>query len=316
MAPTQAGGAQVAPIPVSAARAEREAAAAARRSGVEPLEIARRVAAVLNAGPREPKFMWLTGLTTDGTIVVANNYGLGYISPWVKLPAPVKFAFADESIPIAERAKWVTFPIAALQGWAESHHTALRAVIAMEDQFEGFDSGCAEIKLQPDDIPTAGKMEGRSRLEVLAPDVAIRLASVPDTALADLLPPPPADPEPPEDRRMNLLMEVFRPLLSSDSGRIPLQLKAMAEFADHMQKMALHSAYTAADAEALRIDTEDAIYWQHVGVLSRDALGTMPEGSQSSERHRSRKWRRRVTRHAFDLSGPAESTRYRGCNAT
>lgn len=115
---------------------------------------------------------------------------------------------------------------------------------------------------------------------------------------------------------MNLLMEVFRPLLSSDSGRIPLQLKAMAEFADHMQKMALHSAYTAADAEALRIDTEDAIYWQHVGVLSRDALGTMPEGSQSSERHRSRKWRRRVTRHAFDLSGPAESTRYRGCNAT
>lgn len=88
-----------APIPVSAARAERDAAARAlRRSDHDPIEVARRIAAALNVGPKDPRFMWLTALTKDGSIVVANNYGLAYIPENVKLPEQVKFASADESI--------------------------------------------------------------------------------------------------------------------------------------------------------------------------------------------------------------------------
>ena len=67
---------------------------------------------------------------------------------------------ADESIPATVRGTWATYPILALHGWAQHHDTDLRAVIATEDQFKGFDPGAPKIVLRPDDIPDNGTMEG------------------------------------------------------------------------------------------------------------------------------------------------------------
>ncbi|MEA2742447.1 MAG: hypothetical protein QOG25_818, partial [Acetobacteraceae bacterium] len=105
VAPT-AGGIAGAPVPVSVARAERDAIArATRRSGGnDPAQMARRVAAALNAEPSvDFGFYWMTGLAADGSIVVANSYGIGYIPEGVNLPEQVKVASADESISAAER---------------------------------------------------------------------------------------------------------------------------------------------------------------------------------------------------------------------
>ncbi len=270
-----------APVPVSAARMERDAiavsstAAALRRkqAGNDPLATARRIGAALNMGhTKDPGFYWVTGLTKDGAIVVANTYGLGYIPDGVKLPEQVKLASADESIPAGVRGSWATYPIVALHGWAQHHDTTLRAVIATEDQFKGFDPGAAPIILQPDDIPESGQMQGRDRLTVISPDVSGRLMKMSDAALMELLPPAQVDVEGPENRRVELLLEVFRPLLSSDPGRIPVQLEAMVNYADHMQELAIHNAHTAADGEAQRSAIADWLYWQHVGVLTSDAL--------------------------------------------
>ena len=166
-----------APVPVSTARAERDAIAAASTAGAlrrqtggnNPLELARRIGAALNVGIIDFGFFWVTGVTTDGRIVVANSYGLAYIPDGVNLPNQVHMATADESIPIDERAKWATYPILAVQGWAQHHNIPLRAVVATETQFADFDPGVAKIILQPDDIPDSGTMEGRNRLEVIAP---------------------------------------------------------------------------------------------------------------------------------------------------
>lgn len=266
-----------APIPVSAARAERDAAARAlRRSDHDPIEVARRIAAALNVGPKDPRFMWLTALTKDGSIVVANNYGLAYIPENVKLPEQVKFVSADESISPQQRGTWATYPMLALHGWAQARDTTLRVVIGLEEQLKGFDSGAASIVLQPDDLPEDGTMQGRSRLAVIAPDVSERLAKIPDSGLLDLLPPAPVDPQPPEDRRVKLLMEVFRPLLIKDPARISKQLKAMIVYAGYMYEAALHRAYTASDPGVLRAAITEALYWQHLGVLNSDAVAEDP----------------------------------------
>lgn len=198
-------------IPVSKARAERDAIAdaatadAERRQGggSDPLRLARRIAAALNApganGAGELGFFWVTAVTTDGAIVVANSYGLGYIPDGVQLPEQVQMASADDAIPIAERARWATYPVMAVQGWAQHHDQKLRAVIATEEQLANSDPGAAKVVLKPDDIPDSGDMVGRSRLEVLDPEAAYRLAETTDVRLVDLLPPAPADATPSAD---------------------------------------------------------------------------------------------------------------------
>lgn len=198
------------PIPVSAARAERDAIAdaatadAARRQN-DPLRLARRIAAALNApdsgGLGDFGFFWVTAVTADGTIVVANSYGLAYIPDGVQLPEEVYMASADDTIPAAERARWATYPVMAVQGWADHHDMKLRAVIATEEQLAKSDAGAAKIVLEPDDIPESGGMVGRSRLEVVDPAAADRLAGTADVRLVDLLPPAPATAEPPADQR-------------------------------------------------------------------------------------------------------------------
>ncbi|MGF2943968.1 hypothetical protein [Mycobacterium sp. Lab-001] len=195
----------MAPIPVSAARAERDAIAEAataeatrrKNGGADPLRLARRIAAALNApgggGQGDFGFFWVTAVTTDGAIVVANSYGLAYIPEGVQLPEPVLLASADETILPAERARWATYPVTAVQGWANHRDAKLRAVIATEEQFANSDPGAAKIVLTLEDIPAAGQMVGRSRLDVVAPAAAERLAETADVRLTDLLPPAPAD---------------------------------------------------------------------------------------------------------------------------
>ena len=179
-----------APVPVSTARAERDAILAAstpggrRKAGDgDPLQRARHIGAALNVGVMDFGFFWVTGVTADGTIVVANSYGLAYIPDGVHLPEHVKMATADESITPAERATWATYPILAVQAWCRHHDKQLRADVATEEQFANFDPGVAKIVLTADDIPGDGTMNGRSRLEAIAPDAAQRLIAVADTGL-------------------------------------------------------------------------------------------------------------------------------------
>jgi hypothetical protein len=271
-----------APVPVSAARAERDAILSASTAGAmqrrsnnssAALIQARRIAAALNIGVRDYGFFWVTGLTADGSIVVANSFGLGYIPDGVNLPAQVTLATADESIPPAERAKWATYPILAIQGWAQRHDQRLRAVIATEEQFARFDPGAAKVVLQPEDIPDTGKMAGRSRLEVIAPGVAARLASVSDATLVELLPPASADTAAPEDNSNTLWFELTKPLMSTASDRGINHLKAFVDYADHAQEQALYRAHAAVDPPAQRAAIEDWVYWQHLSVLISDAIG-------------------------------------------
>src|SRR6201999_3605013 len=202
-------------------RAERDAIAAAatagalrRQSGAsgsssDPLQLARRIGAALNAEPNmDFGFFWVTAVTVDGQIVVANSYGLAYIPEGVNLPEQVRMASADESIAVGDRAKWATYPILAVQGWAQHHNVRLRAVVATEDQFKNFDPGTAKVTLQSDDIPESGKMQGRNRLAVIAPEAASRLAAVGAGDLTELLPPAPSDTNAPEDESAALWFEV------------------------------------------------------------------------------------------------------------
>jgi hypothetical protein len=275
-------GAPPAPVPVSAARAERDAIAAASTAGAlrrqaggnNPLELARRIGAALNVGIIDFGFFWVTGITTDGRIVVANSYGLAYIPDGVNLPDQVYMATADESIPIAERAKWATHPVLALQGWSQLHNTSLRAVVATEAQFADFDPGVAKIVLLPDDIPDSGKMQGRSRLEVIAPQAAARLASVADAGLTELLPPAPTDPNPPADESQALWFEVAKPLMSTSTHRGFAHLEAFLTYANHAQDLAEYRAHTSTDAATQRAAIADWVYWQHVSVLISDAVST------------------------------------------
>ncbi|TXI60486.1 secretion protein EccK [Mycolicibacterium mageritense] len=266
-------------MPVSAARLERDAVIAATSGGSsrgkshDALTVARRIAAALNAiQVADFGFFWMTAVAADDTIVVANSYGIGYIPEVVNLPAQVKFANIDESIPPADRGKWTSYPLLMLQGWAQHHNNPLKQVIATEEQFKGSDPGVAKIVLQPDDIPTVGTMQGRSRLEVVAPHAAERLSATSDFTLTELLPPAPADSSPPEEDQFMKWFSVMQPLMSEMDGRVAAHLKAFVDYAEYAQAQALHTAYTATDSAVQRSAIADWVYWQHLSVLMSDAL--------------------------------------------
>lgn len=269
-----------APVPVSAARAEREAVASAATAGAlrrqhrgnDPVQLARRIAAALNANVFDFGFYWVTALTTDHTIVVANSYGIGYIPVNVHLPQGVQMATADESIPAADRARWATYPILAVQGWTQHHNQRLRVVIATEDQFQGFDPGAAKIVLQPEDIPVDGTMQGRTRLEVLAPGAAATLAATRDDSLSKLLPPAHTDATAPKDKSAVLWFEVCKPLMSTSTARGAAHLAAMRTYSDHAMQLALHRAQTATDVAEQRTAIADWVYWQHESSIIAEAI--------------------------------------------
>ncbi|MGE2836483.1 secretion protein EccK [Mycobacterium sp. SMC-4] len=276
-----------APVPVSAARAERDAVATAATAGAlrrqhqgnDPTQLARRIAAALNVNIFDFGFYWVTGLTTDGTIVVANSYGIGYIPANVRLPQGVQMATADESIPATDRARWATYPILAVQGWTQHHNQRLRVVIATEDQFQGFDAGVAKIVLQPDDMPEDGTMQGRTRLEILAPGAASTLSATRDDELSKLLPVAQTDSTAPEDKSAALWFEVCKPLMSTSTARVNAHLEAMRTYSDHAMQLALHKAQTATDATEQRAAIADWVYWQHESSIIAEAMETATASS-------------------------------------
>jgi hypothetical protein len=269
-----------APIPISAARAERDAIVAASTAGAlrrqtggpDPLSLARRIAAALSVGVVDYGFFWVTGLTTDGMILVANSYGLAYIPDGVNLPEQVRMATADSAIPAVERGTWATYPIIAIQGWARHHGKQLRALIGAPGAFTNSDPGVYAEELRPDDLPASGKMQGRSRFEVIAPQAAAQLRAISGAGLTELLPPAPADINPPADRTSSLWFEVAKPMMSSNPNRGVAHLEAFLAYADHAQELALYRAHTAPDAAAQRAAITDWLYWQHLGGLITEAV--------------------------------------------
>lgn len=267
-----------APIPVSSARAQKDAIADAtnRHAGGDVMRAARRIGAALNApdllNKADFQFFWITAVTTDSQIVVANSYGMGYIPEAVTLPEGVQLVSADSAIPAAERARWATYPMLAIQGWAAAHDITLRAVIATEAQFREFDPGVYREVLREEDIPPSGKMRGRSRLEVVAPEQATQLAEVSDLRLIDMLPPAPVDANPPTDQRGTLWFEVYKHLMNSDPGRGVEHLQAFVTYAGHAQELALYRAHVAVHAVEQRTAVADWLYWQQLSDLMADAL--------------------------------------------
>ncbi|WP_157625912.1 hypothetical protein [Mycobacterium sp. 155] len=273
-----------APVPVTAARAERDAIAAAqtanalrrKQAGNDPLQLARRIAAALNASPSIPKygwgFVWATGLTVDGGILVANSYGIAYIPDEVNLPEQVRMVSADESIPASDRAKWATYPFLALQDWAQHQGVRLQAVVGTQEQLTGIDPGVTKMVLDESDIPEDGRMQGRSRLEIIAPDAAAMLAATSDSGLTELLPPRPADDTAPADKSQSLWRELQKPLMRTTEGREVAHLEAFINYANHQGELALHRAHIASSPDEQRAAIADWVYWQHISVLISDSL--------------------------------------------
>jgi hypothetical protein len=276
--PSSSGEAAPAPIPVSSARAEKDAIAAAtrRNAGGAEVQLGYRLAAALNARDMVNKgdfrFVWLTAVTSDGQIVVANSYGLGFIPEKVKLPEQAIMASADESIPVAERARWATYPNLALQGWAAHHDATLRLMIAKREHFAGIDPGVPTKFVVDEDIPASGTMAGRSRLEVLAPGDAARLSGLSDLGLMDMVPPAPVDASPPVDQRSVLWFDVVNQMMTSDPERGAAHLQAFTAYAAHAQELALYRVHAAVHAVEQRGAVADWLYWQRLGELLDEAL--------------------------------------------
>jgi hypothetical protein len=238
--------------------------------------LARRIAAALSApnsiGERHFKFHWVTAVTTSGEIAVANSYGMAYLPDKARLPERVHMASADDEIPPAERARWATYPLIALRGWADHHGHELRAVIATEEGFGDSDPGVTKIVLEADDIPETGEMTGRSRLAVADPKAATLLASTPDDKLLELLTPAPADESVPDEELPMLWIEVTVPLLSAESGREHAHLEAFRTFAFHTQHAVLTRARAAVGADVQRSAVADWLYWKYLTALHDAAL--------------------------------------------
>ncbi|CDO86024.1 hypothetical protein AWC29_28715 [Mycobacterium triplex] len=270
-------------IPVSAARLERDARAdaakadAERRAGPDPLQLARRIGAALNAADRggamDLGFFWVTGVTAEGAIVVANSYGLAYIPDGVELPEKVYMASADETIPAGERARWATYPVMAVQGWAAHHEMELRAVIGTAEQLANSDAGVPTVVLEPDDIPETGDMIGRPRLTVVDSEAAERLAATPDTRLTDLLPPlpegaepaPEPAPEPPPEPAEVVDPETAAVLV--DPGARPLRMGEL------LAQMPLPSAGADAPAAGKPSDNRFMLWFEVMKPMASNASG-------------------------------------------
>ncbi len=151
-------------------------------------------------------------------------------------------------------------------------------MIATEEQLADSDPGVAKVVLAADDIPDSGVMSGRSRLEVVDPEAAERLAETPDARLIALLPPAPADAEAPADtpgdQRSFLRLQVLKPLVSSDPRRQEPHLRAFHAYATYVQEAALKEAHTAVDPVAQRCAAEDWLYWKRLAGLLDAALST------------------------------------------
>jgi len=271
-------------VPVSASLAARDAIASAdagRRQGAEALRLARRVAAALHAPDslegEDAAFFWVTGVTADDMIVVANNFGLAYIPAGVALPEKVHMATADSEIPAAERAGWVPDPIKAVRGWAAHHRTKLTALIATEEGAAQCEEGSITVVLKPDEIPDSGAMEGRSRLQVVDPEAAQRLTASTHLELPELLPAedipaprdapanaPAAHPDGAMEKPQARSAERPQPDNSRDIARFRLRVATA-------HRTALRRARSAAEAATQRFEIAEWLYWKHLVDLAEAA---------------------------------------------
>lgn len=242
----------------------------------EPVALARRIAATLNAEDRpeklSPGFFWATGVTTDGHILVSNCYGLGFVPAGQKLPREVRLVTVDDSLPVAERASWASWPWRALAGWARAHGVGLLTVIGTEEQLLEVDIDSSPTVLADDDILPTSEMVGFDRLELIAPVHAKLLAATADERLMTLLPPPLAYDGAPVDRSKDLWAAVGAHTIANGPGREIAQLEALLAFADHSEELAICRAYTVSDPVAQRTAIADGLYWHYLAQLTHDAL--------------------------------------------
>jgi hypothetical protein len=281
----QSQGAAAAPIPVTTSRAEKDAiAAAARGQSVQrprntdaDVETAVRIAAALHAPPSIPEgswqFTWAVGVTTEGQILAANSYGVGFIPDKVCLPSQVTLVSADERIPAGERGRWVRYPFVALQAWAAFHEKTLRVIVGTEDELKPHAGSVNTRTLLDEDIPDDGTMKGRNRFEVIAPQIAERLAAWPDTELIDMLPPQPVQLVAPDIKAgEKLWLMAIAPLMQTTGENYrPQHLAALAKYAAHREAVGLYQAYTAPFVAAQRDAITEWLYWGHLSAILADA---------------------------------------------
>ena len=280
----QQNAAAAAPIPVTAARAERDAMAAAARAGLvrksagdADVQFAERIAAALHAPPSIPpmawNFVWAVGVTTDGEIIAANSYGVSFIPDGMCLPSQVVFVSADERVPAGQRGRWVREPFVALQAWCTFHEKTLKVVIGTEQEVQPYAGSLQTRVIPPEDIPTDGLMKGRTRLEVIAPEAAAKLAEWPDAQLHEALPPQPVQLVPPDAAAIGKAwMESIRPLMQTTGETYrTAHLEKLAAYGRLQESAALYRAYTAPYAADLRAAITDWVWWQQFSTIQGDA---------------------------------------------
>ncbi len=280
----QQNAAAAAPIPVTAARAERDAMAAAARAGLvrksagdADVQFAERIAAALHAPPSIPpmawNFVWAVGVTTNGEIIAANSYGVSFIPDGMCLPSQVIFVSADENVPAGQRGRWVREPFVALQAWCTFYEKTLKVVIGTEQEVQPFTGSLQTKVIPPEDIPTDGLMKGRTRLEIIAPEAAAKLAEWPDAQLHEALPPQPVQLVPPDPAAIGKAwMESIRPLMQTTGETYrTAHLEKLAAYGRLQEAAALYRAYTAPHAADLRAAITDWVWWQQFSTIQGDA---------------------------------------------
>lgn len=280
----QQNAAAAAPIPVTAARAERDAMAAAARAGLvrksagdADVQFAERIAAALHAPPSIPpmawNFVWAVGVTTNGEIIAANSYGVSFIPDGMCLPSQVIFVSADENVPAGQRGRWVREPFVALQAWCTFYEKTLKVVIGTEQEVQPFAGSLQTKVIPPEDIPTDGLMKGRTRLEIIAPEAAAKLAEWPDAQLHEALPPQPVQLVPPDPAAIGKAwMESIRPLMQTTGETYrTAHLEKLAAYGRLQEAAALYRAYTAPYAADLRAAITDWVWWQQFSTIQGDA---------------------------------------------
>lgn len=280
----QQNAAAAAPIPVTAARAERDAMAAAARAGLvrksagdADVQFAERIAAALHAPPSIPpmawNFVWAVGVTTNGEIIAANSYGVSFIPDGMCLPSQVIFVSADENVPAGQRGRWVREPFVALQAWCTFYEKTLKVVIGTEQEVQPFTGSLQTKVIPPEDIPTDGLMKGRTRLEIIAPEAAAKLAEWPDAQLHEALPPQPVQLVPPDPAAIGKAwMESIRPLMQTTGETYrTAHLEKLAAYGRLQEAAALYRAYTAPYAADLRAAITDWVWWQQFSTIQGDA---------------------------------------------
>jgi hypothetical protein len=159
----------------------------------------------------------------------------------------------------------------------------LTALIATEEGAARCEEGSISVVLKPDEIPDSGAMDGRTRLQVVDPEVAERVTAATYLELTELLPaedapatgdgPAPAaaahpDATPEKDRRHSAGQ--LQPTNTRDITRFRLRVGTS-------HRIALRRARLANDPTVQRAEIAEWLYWKHLVDLA-DAAQTINSG--------------------------------------